>query len=66
MGPLYHLHDEMDRLKVLRDTYRILKKDGIALISYINTWGCLKAAVSEFPEVFKDAEHFQRYLNGDL
>ena len=66
MGPLYHLHDEKDRLKVLRDTHRILKKGGIALISYINTWGCLKSAVSEFPEVFEDTEHFQRYINGDL
>ncbi|MBW4828285.1 MAG: class I SAM-dependent methyltransferase [Clostridiaceae bacterium] len=66
MGPLYHLHDKKDRLNVLRETHRILKKEGIALISYINTWGCLKSAVSEFPKVFEDTEHFQRYLNGDL
>ena len=66
MGPLYHLHDEEERLKVLSEVYRILKKDGVALVAYINTWGCLKPAVSEFPEVFADKEHFGRYLKGDL
>ncbi|WP_010292004.1 MULTISPECIES: class I SAM-dependent methyltransferase [Clostridium] len=66
MGPLYHLHYEEEREKVLREVYRILKHDGIALITYINTWGCLKAAVSEFPEVFNDKLHFDRYLKGNL
>lgn len=66
MGPLYHLHNEEDRLKVLREVYRILKKDGRALISYINTWGCIKAGASEFPQSFMDIEHFERYIKGDL
>ncbi|WP_281819764.1 class I SAM-dependent methyltransferase [Vallitalea longa] len=66
MGPLYHLHEEKDRMKVLKDTYRILKKDGVGLISYINTWGALKAGVSEFPEIFENIEYFQKYVNGDL
>ncbi|SCG84041.1 putative methyltransferase [Proteiniborus sp. DW1] len=66
MGPLYHLHSHEDRIKVLSDTYRILKNNGIALISYINTWGALKASVGEFPDVFKDVGHFDRYKNGDL
>lgn len=66
MGPLYHLHSIEERQKVLKDTYRILKNKGIAIISYINTWGALKASVSEFPESFKEEKHFQRYLKGDL
>lgn len=66
MGPLYHLHSEEDRIKVLKHGYRILKKEGIALISYINTWGCIKAGISEFPEPFKDVEYFERYIKGDL
>lgn len=66
MGPLYHLHSLKERQKVLKDTYRILKDNGIALISYINTWGALKASVSEFPESFKDKDHFQKYLEGNL
>lgn len=66
MGPLYHLHGAKERQKVLKDTYRILKKDGVALISYINTWGTLRASVSEFPESFEDGVHFERYIQGDL
>ncbi len=66
MGPMYHLHKKEERLKVLVDSYRILKKDGVAIISYINTWGVLKASLSEFPESFVDIEHFDRYINGDL
>ncbi len=66
MGPLYHLHSTEERSKVLSDSYRILKKNGVALISYINTWGVLKASVGEFPDSFKDIEHFDRYRDGDL
>lgn len=66
MGPLYHLHTLEERQKVLKDTYRILKNKGVALISYINTWGALKASVSEFPESFRDKKHFKRYIEGDL
>lgn len=66
MGPLYHIHKEADRSTVLKHVYRILKPGGIVLISYINTWGVLKAAVSEFPESFADKDHFEEYINGDL
>lgn len=66
MGPLYHLHSLEEREKVLKDTHRILKKNGVALISYINTWGALKASVGEFPDSFKDINHFESYKKGDL
>lgn len=66
MGPMYHLHNKEERLKVLADSCRILKEDGVAMISYINTWGVLKASLSEFPESFLDIEHFERYIKGDL
>lgn len=66
MGPLYHIHSHEDRQKVLKDAHRILKKNGVALISYINTWGALKASVSEFPQSFEDIGHFDRYVEGNL
>jgi 2-polyprenyl-3-methyl-5-hydroxy-6-metoxy-1,4-benzoquinol methylase len=66
MGPLYHLHQDEERQKVLRETKRILKPNGAALISYINTLGVLKASVTEFPESFEDIHHFDRYLHGNL
>ncbi|WP_426349857.1 class I SAM-dependent methyltransferase [Alloiococcus sp. CFN-8] len=66
MGPLYHLHKKEDRLRVLKEGRRLLKKGGVALISYINSWGCLKAGVEEFPEEFKDKGHFLRFLQEDM
>lgn len=66
MGPMYHLHEEADRLHILREAKRIVKDEGIILIAYINTWGALKASLYEFPESFLDKEHFDRYINGDL
>lgn len=66
MGPLYHLHNLKQRQKVLKDTYRILKSKGRALISYINTWGVLRASTSEFPESFNDIEYFKGYIEGNL
>ncbi len=66
MGPLYHLHEREARDTVLKEAIRILKPGAPALIAYINSWGCLKAAVYEFPDVFADKAHFQRYIAGDL
>lgn len=66
MGPMYHLHDEVDRAKVLRETRRILKTGGTAIVSYINTWGALKASLREFPDSFVDAEHIDHYIQGGL
>lgn len=66
MGPMYHLHNKEDRLKVLTDSRKLLKNDGVSMISYINTWGVLKASLREFPESFLNIEHFDRFINGDL
>lgn len=66
MGPMYHLHHEADRMKVLRSAYDRLSNEGTALISYINTWGVLRSSVSEFPQSFEDKAHFDRYLQGNL
>ncbi|MBU3109537.1 methyltransferase domain-containing protein [Clostridium gasigenes] len=66
MGPMYHLHIKEERQRVLKEVYRILKKDAVAIISYINTWGAIKAAVTEFPLEFDNKNKFERYMNGDL
>lgn len=62
MGPMYHILNEYDRNKILKETHRILKSDGIAIIAYLNSWGCLKAGVTEFSEVFEDLQNVYNYL----
>ncbi len=66
MGPMYHLHHKEERLQILKDAYDLLDDGGVALISYINTWGVLKASLAEFPESFLDMALFDRYIKGDL
>ena len=36
LGPMYHLIDEYDREKCIRESLRVLKKKGILAVSYIN------------------------------
>ena len=62
MGPMYHLLKAEDRGRVLKESYRILKKDGVAIIAYINSWGVLKAGVTEFSEEFNDIQDVYNYL----
>ncbi|MBU5590465.1 methyltransferase domain-containing protein [Clostridium sp. MSJ-4] len=63
MGPMYHILDKEQRINVLKETLRILKKQGIAIISYLNSWGILKAGVTEFSSVFKDLNNVYGYLD---
>lgn len=66
LGPMYHLHDYEERLKVLRDVNRILKPDGIAIVAYINSFGLLRASVSEFPDGFCEQALNDTFLKGNL
>lgn len=63
MGPLYHILEEADRKQIVRETSRILKKDGVAIFAYINSWGCLKAGVTEFSDSFSKLENVYDYLD---
>ncbi len=38
MGPLYHLRSEVDKMKTLEESFRVLKSDGIAFLAYVNTY----------------------------
>ncbi|MBU3227636.1 class I SAM-dependent methyltransferase [Clostridium algidicarnis] len=63
MGPMYHILDKEQRINVLKETLRILKKDGIAIISYLNSWGILKAGITEFSSTFRELENVYGYLD---
>ncbi|WP_028855937.1 class I SAM-dependent methyltransferase [Psychrilyobacter atlanticus] len=66
LGPMYHVHDESDRIKIQNNVHRILKKDGIAIFAYINTWGTLKSSLYELSDSFHDENNFKLMLDGDL
>lgn len=63
MGPLYHIFNKHERIDVLRDTHRILRNNGIAMIAYLNSWGVIKAGVDEFPELYKDIANIERFFD---
>lgn len=63
MGPMYHVHSKDDRASILNTCRNLLKPGGIVLISYINSWGTLKAGVSEFPEAFEDIDELYNYFD---
>jgi len=63
MGPLYHIQDDEGRMRVLKNTRRILKSGGRAIIAYLNSWGILKAGVTEFFEAFSDIQNVYNYLD---
>ncbi len=66
LGPLYHLHENSERKKVLEDVFRILKPNGVAIFAYINSYGLLRASVTEFPEGFCEEKLNTMFLKGDL
>jgi len=66
LGPMYHIHEESDRIKVQNNVHRILKKDGIAIFAYINTWGALKSSLYELSDSFHDKNNFKLMLDEDL
>ncbi len=62
LGPLYHLQIQEDRLKVLKNLNRALKKGGVALVAYINTWGVLKCGMNDFPDKLQDYDYLKHML----
>lgn len=66
LGPMYHIHDKNERIKIQDNVHRILKKNGVAIFAYINTWGTLKSSLYECSDDFYDNNNFKLMLDGDL
>ncbi len=62
LGPLYHVQDRQERIDLIRNVFRVLKPGGIAMFSYLNSWGALKAGVTEFSDSYRDPEYIYMYL----
>lgn len=66
MGPMYHIHSKEQRRKILNECRRILKPKGVILITYINSWGVLKAGISEFPYEFQEIDSVYKLFNEQI
>lgn len=62
MGPMYHVHGEEKRKKVMEGVKKVLKKDGVALVAFLNSWGVLRAGMHEFAGEFAHEDLLRRYL----
>lgn len=62
MGPLYHLLRKADRMKVLKEAYRLLKPQGVAIIAYLNSWGVLRYGLDRFSSLYNDKDFLHRFL----
>ncbi len=72
-GPLYHLLKEEDRIKALNEAKRILKDDGVMLISYcmneyaVISYGFIKNNIKHCKEIGSVDENYHTYaLDDDL
>jgi ubiquinone/menaquinone biosynthesis C-methylase UbiE len=63
LGPLYHLTEHGDRLRALRETYRVLKPSGVLFAAAISRFASLIDGLRE--GFFRDAE-FRKIVAADL
>jgi ubiquinone/menaquinone biosynthesis C-methylase UbiE len=63
MGALYHLQEQEDRLQCLKETFRILKNNGVAFFAYI----CRHASMLDgFLEGYIDDPIFCKIMDEDI
>ena len=58
MGALYHLKDEFERKKDIRECLRVLKKEGIFVASYINKYAVI---LHNYQEQLKNMDELLQY-----
>ena len=63
LGPQYHLMDRSERIKALKELKRILKTGGVAIVSYLNSWGLIRTGVTDFPHRFRDLAFLKSMLD---
>ena len=62
MGPLYHLVEESDRIRALKEVFDRLRKGGILFSSFISRFGIMGDLVKNFPDWIEDQAKVQSLL----
>lgn len=63
LGPMYHLVDQADRARALKELHRVLKPGAPAIVGFINPWGVLRAGLTEFPDFYSDESSVHQLLD---
>lgn len=63
MGPMYHIQSKEMRVDILKQCKRILKNNGLILITYINSIGILKDKIAQFSQEFNNIDDIYRALD---
>ena len=62
LGPLIHLTEGLERAKALAELVRVLKAGGVAIVSYLNSWGLVRTGVTDFPDRYRDLSFLRAML----
>lgn len=64
MGPMYHIFKEEERIKVIEEAKKYLKKDGLIFVSFIQLFAGILYYLSECPELLinEPNQEFFQYL----
>lgn len=62
LGPMYHLVEPEQRANALQEFARILKPEGTAIITYLNSWGLIKTGIVDFPNQYRDISTLRAML----
>lgn len=63
MGPMYHLLDEKDRIKVLNEAITLLKNDGLIYVSFILMFSGMIYMMKTAPELLLLGKTEQMHIN---
>jgi ubiquinone/menaquinone biosynthesis C-methylase UbiE len=66
MGPYYHLKEDKDRLKVIEECLRVLKKDGVIVSAYINRYAAYMAEVKDMNDLVREKELLEDIISKGL
>ncbi len=65
MGPMYHVQSKETRISILKQCKRILKDNGLILITYINSLGVLKDKIAQLSDEFSNIHNIYKVLSGE-